>query len=228
MYTKSSYWKRKLKIRHEIGGTKVTPSYRIETETTRPRLESLDSLRILLYPLLGQTLQNAPNRFMTWNSPAIPKDEWLTKGKKSSPLEWGRESIPVATLQAPKASTDFEGQNSSLRPKEEWTDQNSKDKILKFETVTEVKHRDASVLSSQRCGAVFVILVILYKLNSSPGPSEERKYSDPYTVFIWFYWKLIKFSCSIINEAHVESIYTAERQMVHSLSLHAYTQTMNV
>lgn len=78
-----------------------------------------------------------------------------------------------------------------------------------LEIVAGVKHRDTSVLSSQRCGAVIVIPVVLYKLNSS-RLSEERKYSNLYTVFIWFYWKLIKFTCSIINETPQILIYSRE------------------
>lgn len=79
-----------------------------------------------------------------------------------------------------------------------------------------------------RCGAVFVTLVILHKLNSSLGPSKERKYSNLYTVFICFSWRLLKFRCSIINEAPVASIYTAERQMAESCLLRVYSEAMNV
>lgn len=156
---------------------------------------------------------------------------WMINKGENVTSSWGgaEQSTPVPTSGCPRPPQSFEVKTQVWGWKERDVITTAKTRCPSlFEMAPEVKHRDTSVLSSQRCGAVFVILAGLYKLNSSPGPSEKRKYSNLYSVCIWFSWKLIQFSCSIINEAPVESTHAAERQMACSRSPHVCTEEVDV
>ena len=240
MVTKSKPLKEK--IQGWTGNTKRSITYHladtkgsiwpIGTKVTHLHLEPTQSLRIL-YALFAQPLQNAHNQPTSWSLYAIPEDDWLTEEKNNSfPLGQGRAGqspvVIIPSCQSLLTPSDFADPTPDLRLKGKRSHQNSRDETPMF-----VWNGPWSRAYKRFCIYFSEIPSFVcdsghpLEIKFSPGPNKKRKYLKPHTVFIWFYQKLLKFSF-LLQMRGKWNPYTQERQMVYSLSLHMYTEAMNV
>lgn len=118
----------------QICGTKVAPSSPIGTPITLLYLEPYRASESFSTHSSLQPLPNAHHRLMSCNLLAIPEGERSTEEKNSFPHRQGRAELSSNDNRVSETSTDIRlwRSNSGLRPKEQRSLQNSKDKIPRF------------------------------------------------------------------------------------------------